>query len=147
MKRSSVLLLLPLACSTFGIPVSEVADSRTLLPAEKMVSLAASSPKRIFFSDQTPFWDPSAAELEICESKLRAYWGSRRYDIQYFGTTENGKRVLRVHGWCAGRIPLEELSSFPVFTMDAGRCHFTGRCKAGTWPSSSLHFSTRGPGG
>jgi hypothetical protein len=146
MRRSAILVLLPLACSTLGSPVSDVADSRTLLPASTLASVATASPKRRLFADQAPFWDPSASELATCEAKLRANWGGRRYDLQYFGTTEDGKRVLRVHGWCAGRIPRDELASFPVFTMDAGRCHFTAECRSGTWPSSSLGFSTRGPG-
>lgn len=145
MPRYAILLALPLSCASFGSPLSDAAQNRILLPASVMERLAASSPRKTPFADQAPFWDPSTSEIEACESKLRARWGGRQYDLQYFGTTDDGKRVLRVHGWSAGRFSEGELASFPIMTMDAGRCHFTAYCNSNAWPEASLSFSTRGP--
>jgi hypothetical protein len=140
-RRFHLLATLAVACSALGTPLTEVVESRTLLPGARLAELAASAPERGTFAFGDAYWDPSAEELTACEEQLRAHWGSRRYDVQYFGTTKRGERVLHVRGWCAGRNTSAELASFPVATFDAGRCHFVAKCRPRTWPRASVSFS------
>ena len=146
MRHFGLFLISLTACSTFGSPLADVTVTRTLLPAARLVELSNAFPRDRSIYGFSPYWNPTIEELKACEAKLRARWGDYRYDIQYFGTTESGKRVLHVRGECAGRYRLVEMDDFPLFVMGGGRCHFSATCKERTWPKSSLHFSNRGRG-
>jgi hypothetical protein len=134
------------ACGSFGTPLVDAVETQTLLSAAALGKLDSSALLWRYFAYATPYWDPTEQALEACKAQLRARWGSRRYDLQYYGTTEKGERVLHIQGWCTGRMTHAELAAFPVITFDAGRCHFSAMCRPRTWPRSSLSFSTRGPG-
>jgi hypothetical protein len=146
-KSTHTLLLVAvtlLACSFYGRPLYEVVERRVLLPVEQLHELEQDpNPlnRSVVLGLPQPYWDPSVAQLRVCEGLLSKQWArGRRYDLQYMGLTVRGQPVVFLQGFCSGHIPEEELALFPIISMDAGRCAFSARCYPAQKRISSFHF-------
>ena len=84
---------------------------------------------------KTGEWTPSAKTLSIIKKNLKAFvepiaisqmqpisnWSE--YIFQYFGTVQDGERVVEIHAFCSIENP-NKLNQELIMVLDGGSCYF-----------------------